>query len=139
MAFVVDASAILPLFLDDEQRDYAEHALQAMASSYAIAPILFWYEVRNAIVVSERRNRLRDRDKASILDDLLALPIELRPPPLDLTIFALAKEHALSLYDAAYLELAVRHKIGLATLDAKLASAASDANVELIGPTVKIA
>lgn len=135
MEFVVDASAILPLFLPDEEVDYAEHTLRSMSKSYAIAPVLFWYEIRNAMVISERRNRLRKDQKADALTALLTLPIKLRPPPIDVTIFDLATTHKLSVYDASYLELAVRHKICLATLDAKLAGAATDAGVDLIYPT----
>jgi predicted nucleic acid-binding protein len=132
MPLVVDASAILPLFLKEEQRDFAELTLASMVNDRAVAPILFWFEVRNALLVAERRGRL-DGSTQFILDDLATLPIELRQPPIGYEIFELGRKH----YDAA-LDLAVRHGMKLAILDGKLAEAAYSENVDLLCVTTSI-
>jgi predicted nucleic acid-binding protein len=67
------------------------------------------------------------------LDFLRGLPIEIAPLPEELAVLSLARRHQLSFYDAAYLELAQRERIALATLDRALARAAVAEGVELIG------
>jgi len=81
-------------------------------------------EVRNALLVAERRDRLSVDEVNRRLHALAALPIHTDDEPrLDVAL-ALARAHDLSIYDALYLELAQRHASALATLDAALARAA---------------
>jgi predicted nucleic acid-binding protein len=86
----------------------------------AFAPAPWWFEVRNILVVNERRKRLTEADSGIFLRELARLPITLDRAPEESEVLRLARAHRLSVYDAAYLELAQRHKVELATLDARL-------------------
>ena len=94
--------------------------------------MLWWFEVRNALLVGERRGRMDATQVAEIVAQLDALPIHLDREPDGHAIIALARAHRLTFYDAAYLELARRLDAPLATLDRKLAAAARAAAVPLV-------
>ena len=126
---VIDPSAILALGLLDEVADYADGVADRIRESGAAVPAIFWFEIRNVLVVNERRGRLAPEDTAAFLATLGEMPIEIQPPPTDLAVLELARSHDLSVYDAAYLELAYRTKASLATLDQALSSAAETAGV----------
>jgi predicted nucleic acid-binding protein len=127
---VVDASMILALILDDESSILAQAVVEAMDSNLTFAPDILWYEVRNALVVNERRGRHTKEQSAAFIGDIESLPITLRPPPIEHTVLNLARKHKLSVYDASYLDLAVRYGAKLATLDRRLASAAIEEGVD---------
>ena len=59
MALVPDVSAILALALDDEDASFADSVIAAIARSEAIVPSLFWYEIRNVLIMAERRKRMQ--------------------------------------------------------------------------------
>lgn len=84
-------------------------------------------------MVNERRNRLTESDTAIFLRDLAQLPVTLDRAPEEDEVLRLARAHRLSIYDAAYLEVAERESVDLATLDADLARAARAEGVRLIG------
>jgi predicted nucleic acid-binding protein len=91
-------------------------------------------EVANALLVARRRARISKEKAARFLTDLLALPIRVDSGSSELTfgqVFAYAEEYRLTVYDAAYLELAVREGVPLATLDNDLRNAARAAKVSL--------
>lgn len=102
----------------------AELALERMQTDEALVPSLWWFEVRNILVVNERRKRITEGESASFLRDLSRLRIVLDRTPQEAEVLRLARSHRLSVYDAAYLELALRHHVPLATLDSDLARAA---------------
>jgi predicted nucleic acid-binding protein len=133
MGLVVDASATLGWYLPDEITPAAEAARRNLASGGALVPTLWWFEVRNTLIVGERRGRLNATQTAEILAQLAALPISLDREPDSAAMLALAREHRLTVYDAAYLELALRADLPLATLDRQLAAAARAARVSLLG------
>ncbi len=125
---VVDASIALAWMLGDERDPRAERALDAVLETSGIAPSMWLYEVTNALLVAERRRRL-DRPVGDALADLVALNITIvEPRGFPVTEYHLAVENELSVYDAAYLHIALQHAAPLATLDAKLARAASMRN-----------
>lgn len=132
-AFVLDASITACWAFRDEDHPVADLALDHLRHDEAIAPALWWFEVRNILVVNERRRRLTEADSAVFLRDLGRLPITLDRAPHEPEILRLARVHCLSVYDAAYLELAERSGAALATLDAELARAARTDGVPLIG------
>ena len=105
-------------------------ALERLSPAGAVVPSLWWFEVRNLLVINERRGRIDPVGTASFLADLARLPIAVDPLPDSASVLALAREHDLMVYDAAYLELAVR--LPLATLDRALIAAAPTARVELL-------
>ncbi|HWG04695.1 MAG TPA: type II toxin-antitoxin system VapC family toxin [Beijerinckiaceae bacterium] len=133
MPFVVDASVAACWLLPDERHSVAETAFQRIAHDPAVAPSLWWYELRNILIVSERRGRLDTAATARALRLLGRLPITSDAAVEEEALLQLARRHRLTVYDAAYLELAQRMNMPLATLDAELAIAARAENVRLIG------
>jgi predicted nucleic acid-binding protein len=132
MTLVIDASVALGWYFPDEINRTAEAARRHFATNRAIAPSLWWFEIRNALVMGERRGRIDATQTVEILAQLDALPIHLDREPDGGAILAVAREYQLSFYDAAYLELARRLDAPLATLDRQLAAAARAAAVSLL-------
>jgi len=133
LSFVIDASILAAWFLDEKSDSRVETAIDAMARIQACAPTLLFYEIRNALLMSERRRRITPAMSAAFLRDLALLPIRLDPPRQDTSPMALARDRKLTVYDAAYLELAKREALPLATLDRDLEKAAIAEGVALFG------
>lgn len=116
--FVLDCSVTMAWCFDDEADVYAERILEALSRGSAVVPSLWSYEVVNVLLVAERRRRLRPDERARFLALLAASPIEVDPPmgfDRVSTLFAIARQHRLSAYDAAYLDVALRERVPLAT------------------------
>ena len=131
-AFVRDRSVGMAWCFEDEADRYADGVLDGLVEETALVPPLWPLEIANVLVVAERRRRLRKFDSARFLELVGALPIEVdtgTPDPSHL--FAVAREHGLSAYDAAYLALAMREEIPLATRDRALGKAARRCGVSL--------
>ena len=133
MAFVLDASIALSWAFADEEHPHARMALERLRVEAAVVPSLWWFEVRNVLVINERRGRIEASHSAAFLRHVGRLPLTFDYAPDDDGILCLARTHRLSVYDAAYLELARREGIPLATLDRDLIVAAKGENVPLIG------
>ena len=132
MTFVLDASVAACWAFEDESHPLAELALERLRTEPALVPALWWFELRNVLVVNERRDRLTEAVTAAFLRAVARLDIAIDRTPDSAAVLALARAHRLSVYDAAYLELAQRAAAPLATLDAALARAARDEGVALI-------
>jgi predicted nucleic acid-binding protein len=130
---VVDASILAAWFLDEESNPRVEAAFDTVARVETRAPSLLYYEIRNALLMSERRNRITEAMSAEFLRDLALLPIRLEPPGDEASLMALARNRKLTVYDAAYLELAKRQGLALATVDRGLEKAAIAEGVALFG------
>jgi predicted nucleic acid-binding protein len=134
--FVPDASATLAWFFEDETSDWTEALLTRLKSGdSAVVPNHWPVEVANAFVMAVRRGRMSKDKTARLFGDLLALPIRIDSASTETTfgpVFAYAELYGLTVYDAAYLELAVREGIALATLDNDLRIAARAAGVSLL-------
>jgi predicted nucleic acid-binding protein len=132
---VLDASLALQWFLEDESgRQYGLSVLASLSSKRAAVPILWFYEVGNGLLMAHRRKRITLDQIDGFLTRLKALPIDSaqQPPGGILDLPALAQKHSLTNYDAAYLALAMRLSLPLATTDTdlrKAAAAAGDAMV----------
>lgn len=133
MTFIVDASVTMSWYLAEAASPAANFAFAQLGVAGAAAPVLWWFEVRNALVVNERRGRLDTAATVGILAHLDGLPIRLDVDQNSDAVLALAREHRLTVYDAAYLELALRADAPLATLDRELERAARAAQVRLLG------
>jgi predicted nucleic acid-binding protein len=133
--FVVDASVVLTWAFPDENSDLAERvARMFQQGDVAIVPSFWPHEVLNALLVGERRNRISGELILTFLADLAALPIVLEPLPAEEVfgrIQAISREHGLTPYDAAYLDLANLRGLPLATLDENLRQACRKAGVGL--------
>ena len=135
MTIVIDASAVMALAFTDEGLDYGIAVVDAVRQQGALAPPIFWYEIRNVLVVNERRQRITV-DRSNVFLSLLGeLPISIQPLPADAGVLALARQHGLSIYVASYLELAMREALPLATLDRSLIAAAKAAQVSRWEPS----
>jgi predicted nucleic acid-binding protein len=134
-AFILDASVTLAWALAGEVRAEEARALvHRVAEEAAIVPALWRLEVGNALLMGERRGRIRQERVDAVLRQLGELPIEIDPETNARAwngTAALARQHNLTLYDAAYLELAARRSLPLATFDTPLARAAAAENVAL--------
>ncbi|HTW61272.1 MAG TPA: type II toxin-antitoxin system VapC family toxin [Terracidiphilus sp.] len=133
MPFVLDASIAAAWALADESSPFAEQAESRLAADSAIVPHIWWYEVRNILVVNERRRRITADESAAFLRILSAYPILIEPDGDEAEIFRIARSWRLSFYDAAYLALALRERLPLATLDRNLQAAAAAEKVEHFG------
>lgn len=133
MVFVLDACVAASWALADENHAHAALALSRIQTDTAETPALWWYELRNILIVSERRGRIGEAQTRAFLDKLSRLPILLDRAPSEAQVLSSARRHGLSVYDAAYLELALRKGLDLATLDARLAHAARAESVRVIG------
>jgi predicted nucleic acid-binding protein len=100
-------------------------------SSEALAPRLWAYEIRNSILMGLRRGRIGRSDAEEFLDSLADLNIHLADPISYDAVLKLAELNGLTVYDAAYLDLAVREDAQLASLDGALQRAAMNCGVTL--------
>lgn len=128
---VVDASVVVSWLFDDDEEPRADKALERLKEGGALAPYLWHLETRNTLLVAERRGRLSAEAVNERLDALKGLPIRTDEDPDLQSAFSLARAHALSFYDALYLELAKRESAELATLDGALGQAAVAEGVPL--------
>src|SRR5271166_2960558 len=106
MAFVIDASIVAGLAFAEAADPKIAWAIDQLAASEALTPSLFFFEVRNALVINEKRGRITPQGSADFLRLLARLPVRIAPLPDDDGLMALARERNLTVYDAAYLELA---------------------------------
>jgi len=124
VSFVLDASIAVAWLLDDENEPRAEASLERLGIEIALVPVVWHVEVHNALLSAERRRRLRPEEVNARLRQIDRLPLRTDSSPSFEAAFMLARTHRLSVYDALYLELALRANAALATLDNALAAAA---------------
>jgi predicted nucleic acid-binding protein len=132
--FVLDASIALAWCFEDEVTASTRDVLARLATESAAVPAIWPLEIANALIVAERRRRITRADSAEFIGTLesLVISIDAEAPSLGFTrILDLAREERLTAYDAAYLELAMRLGVPLASKDGPLCDAA-----ERIGVTV---
>lgn len=132
MAFVLDASVTAAMAAMEERSEYVEQVEWRLIRESAVVPPIWWYEVRNFLVVSERRKRLKLEDSSEFLAILATYPIEIDPQVQQDRALLSARSHGISVYDAAYLELAQRRRLPLATLDRALEAAARAEGIQLL-------
>jgi predicted nucleic acid-binding protein len=130
-AFVIDASIVAAFAFGENDDPRVMSAIERLGESDALAPTLFFYELRNVLIVGERSGRSTPQKSADFLRELAALPLKIVAPPDDSALMALARARNLTVYDAAYLDLAIREGLPLATLDRDLERAAIAEKVAL--------
>lgn len=131
MRFVLDASAALPLLLDEGggERENTADVLFRNGGS-AVVPTLFIHEVTNALVNAVRRKRMHPTRATELLDELASLPIVVDERTVHASeVLGLAFRHGLTAYDASYLELALARGAVLVSNDAALLRAAGSEGV----------
>ncbi|MCY3698332.1 MAG: type II toxin-antitoxin system VapC family toxin [Gemmatimonadetes bacterium] len=126
-SLVIDCSAAMAWAMVDESSPLADAALEQLGDGGGMAPQIWWAELRNGLLAAERRGRISPAGTDAALAALDDLPIVLDRTPRGAMVLRIARDHDLTVYDAMYLELALRLNCPLATLDRKLASAAVEA------------
>ncbi len=133
---VLDASATLPWCFQDEATAWSAALLQALKNGDdARVPAHWAVEVSNAFLSALKRRRFAMADLQSFWNDLAQLPISVEPalsPAEAKSVLTLAANCNLTIYDATYLELAIRLSLPIATLDTALGRAASTYNVAVL-------
>jgi predicted nucleic acid-binding protein len=124
MFFVMDATIAAAWALPEENSELTDSLLTMCQIDGAMVPILFWYEIRHILAQAERLQRITPADTVAFLHQLERLEIRLRDLGDGEAILRLARVHQLSVYNAAYLELALRENLPLVSLDRALAMAA---------------
>jgi predicted nucleic acid-binding protein len=135
VSLVLDCSAVLAWVHGDERTPEIEAVFARVVEEGAVVPDLWHLEVANALTVAMRRKRVSQEFRDSVLEDLAELGISADADTAANAWGAtvrLADLYGLTVYDAAYLELAQRLRLPLATLDGDLAKAARAAGVEVL-------
>ena len=134
--FVLDTSVTVAWCFSDEGTRFTEGVLDMMAAdSEALVPSVWPLEVANALVTAERRKRISVAQASAFLMRLSGFSISIDPIRMDRAfnqILYNARERKLTAYDAAYLELALREGLPLATIDRDLRHAANSLGLPLL-------
>ena len=131
----MDASVALAWCLPDEGSEYADRVLVALDGQTVVVPAVWALEIANGLLVAERRQRLKQPDVlrfVSLLEGLSIQQDQLSVTESVTKVAPLGRTYGLSTYDAAYLEVAIRHGAPLATLDRTLQQAARRSGVEIL-------
>jgi len=133
MPVVIDTSLTMAWCFEDEATNDTEVILDRLLEDEAIVPPLWQFEVTNVLLVAERQSRITEAQAARFLDLLTQLPIRIDDSMIDTSaLLAAGRRHGLSAYAAAYLVLAERLGVPLATLDGRLATAGRSAGVDVL-------
>jgi predicted nucleic acid-binding protein len=135
MHLVVDASVALAWALPDESSDYADAVLAVVEREGLHVPELWAREIANGLAVAYLRKRITSADEQAFLAALSHLSIEVEQAASALTVIrdgtAAAMRYGLTAYDAAYVDLASRERLSLATLDMAMRKAAEQFGVTI--------
>ncbi len=135
MRFILDCSVAISWCLVDENNDYANTILTIMPDCEVYVPSIWSLEIANTLLVAERRNRITPEQSElaiALLQSLLIHIDEATNTHALSSTLVLGRQQGLAAYDAAYLELALRLKLPIATLDTRLAEAATHCGVQLL-------
>jgi predicted nucleic acid-binding protein len=136
VSLVLDSSITVAWLYREEVTKSVDEIFEHLIETSAWVPALWHLEVANVLQMGVRRHRHAADFRDRVLSDLSELPIHVDPETDQQawgTTVRLAERHELTVYDTAYLELALRRRLPLATLDKDLSSAASAEKVELLG------
>lgn len=135
MNYVVDCSFTSALFLPDESSEtVSDFFLKRNQNDVISAPLLWWYETNNVLSVSLKRKRLNQSDVVTVLDLLGQLKLDIDysiGTELSKEILRLTHVYTLSAYDAAYVELAIRKKAHLMSLDSHVIASAKSIGIKI--------
>jgi predicted nucleic acid-binding protein len=132
--FVLDCSITMAWCFEDEGNNDTIAILEILKNSTAIVPSLWALEVANVLLIAKRHKRISEAHSSNFIDFLSVLPIII-DQPISLKamqhVIDLANQVDLTIYDASYLELAIREKIPLLTLDKAMIRAAKKMDISL--------
>ena len=133
-SFIMDASATLAWVFEDERTDETDALLGRLDKEAVLVPTLWVFEVANTLVVAERRGRLSAAKITIFVNALRSLPIVIAETDSNLMgqIIQIARDRRLSGYDAAYVLLALKTGLPLATLDRKIIAVSQDIGITIL-------
>lgn len=135
MSMVVDCSFAAAWCFADQETERTAALLREVQSTGMCVPAVWPFEVANVLLMAERLGRLTVEQRDTFLAILSSLAVEIEPGPLDHVIgnaMPLARRLRLTVYDASYLEMALRRGLPLATRDKELIAAAESAGVDVL-------
>lgn len=135
-SFVVDCSVAMTWLFKDETTRATRAVLERLETDSAIVPDLWFLEVANVLTLAERKGRIKSEQSTDFIHQIVQLHLEIDGSAASRAfgeILHLATAHRLTTYDAAYLDVALRSKLPLATLDEPLRKAAKSLGVKLLG------
>jgi predicted nucleic acid-binding protein len=135
MSFVLDSSVALSWVLPDEGNADADELLERLIAEGAVVPPIWPLEIGNVLLVALRRGRISQDEFEGMVERLARLPVEIDVEATDHAlagVLLLAAQLGLTTYDAAYLDLAQRRNLPLATLDKRLRAACATAKLEVL-------
>lgn len=134
MPLVLDNSVVSGWLLANQATPYTNAIAQRLHDDRAVAPALLRLEYTNVLRTACKRNRISAQQAQEAIAELAALPLDIdQEPPEAGQLLTLALRYDLTSYDAAYLDLALRRQLPIATQDAALAEAARLAGVGVVG------
>ena len=135
MTVVYDCSVTLAWFLKDERTAFTDTAFELLETAEGWVPFVWRLEFPNALLFAERKKRIGREQRLEILDNAAQLYVRTDDVLADMrSLSALAERRGLTVYDASYLELALRLGADLITLDRELADAAAAEGVAVHSP-----
>lgn len=131
--FILDCSVTMAWCFEDEVTEYTETVFMSLNKAKAFVPTIWSLEVANVILFAERKKRLNRAKATAFIESIRALPIihDDNSQIAMSTTLEIARETHLTIYDASYLELALRLRLPLVTLDKDLRKAAQKNNIKL--------
>lgn len=132
--FVLDCSITMAWLFEDEATSSTDGILEALEKGNCIVPSIWSLEVANVLLIAQRKKRITAIQASGFIDALSYLPIHIDASTMSRamhSIYALAVQEQLTIYDAAYLELAIRENIPLATKDHDLLTAAKRLQIKI--------
>ncbi|MBW4530275.1 MAG: type II toxin-antitoxin system VapC family toxin [Aphanothece saxicola GSE-SYN-MK-01-06B] len=135
LSFVADVSAVCSWCFEDERTADSEVLLARLPECELCVPALFLWELGNVLLMAERRGRITAADRSRFLALVVQLNLDIDPADPQVVwhdVVSLAAQHRLTTYDAAYLELAMRGGLPLASRDNALLAAARTCGLELL-------
>jgi predicted nucleic acid-binding protein len=135
-AFVVDCSIAMAWLFHDEGTPKTAALLNRLSTETALVPAWWYIEITNVLAMAERKGRITPAQSDAFIADLSKLGIERDEEGPDRAfthLLALCRTHRLTSYDALYLDLAIRRRLPLATLDDDLRKTAKKLSIGLLG------
>jgi predicted nucleic acid-binding protein len=135
-SFVIDCSIAMAWCFGDEATPKTSAILDRLETDSAVVPGLWFLEVANVLAIAEKRKRIGAADSSAFLSILRTLDIAVDTETAGRAfdhLLPLCRKHGLTSYDAAYLDLAIRRNLPLASLDTDLRAASKRLGIELLG------
>ncbi len=133
--FVLDNSVVLSWFFEDESAPLSKKALDLLHKTKAHVPSMWPYELSNSLYVAEKTKRVAEGVSRGFINNLKVLPIIIHNNSYEIItndVLSISREHSITVYDASYLELALRKKLKIATFDKALIKVCQEIGIGLI-------